>query len=181
MAKKKSTKKAVKKKAPKKVTKKSATKKSATKKSTKKTVKKAAKKAAGNKTVATKASVDAFIKKAPEKYREDSEKLIDIMSAVLKEPPVMWGPSIIGFGSYHYVYDSGREGDFLLVGFSPRASAISLYGISVIADEPGLAEKFGKFTMGKGCVYIKKLDDVHIPTLKKLIKLGAKKTKAHSC
>ncbi|MGJ8635470.1 MAG: DUF1801 domain-containing protein [Phycisphaerales bacterium] len=159
----------------KKITKKAKATKKAAKKSTSK---KASKKSSDNKTVATKNSVDAFIKKAPAKYKDDAVSLIEIMSSVMKEPPVMWGPSIIGFGTYHYVYDSGREGDFLLVGFSPRASAISLYGISVIAQEPELAAKFGKYTMGKGCVYIKKLEDIHIPTLKKLIKLGAKKTKA---
>lgn len=150
-------------------------KKSTAKKIAKKTV---PKKASANKTVATAGSVDAFIKKAPAKYRDDAISLIEIMSSVMKEPPVMWGPSMIGFGTYHYVYDSGREGDSLLVGFSPRASAISLYGISIIAQEPELAEKFGKYTMGKGCVYIKKLEDIHIPTLKKLIKLGSKKTKS---
>lgn len=148
------------------------------KKAAKKATKKTTKKASGNKTVASKGSVDAFIKKAPAKFKEDSIALVDIMSSVMKEPAVMWGPSMIGFGTYHYVYDSGREGDFFIVGFSPRASAISLYGISVIADEPELAEKFGKYTMGKGCVYIKRLEDIHIPTLKKLIKLGAKKTKS---
>lgn len=154
-------------------TKKKAAKKSTAKKIAKKTV---PKKASANKTVATAGSVDAFINKAPAKYKGDAISLIEIMSSVMKEPPVMWGPSMIGFGTYHYVYDTGREGDSLLVGFSPRASAISLYGISVIAQEPELAEKFGKYTMGKGCVYIKKLEDIHIPTLKKLIKLGAKKT-----
>lgn len=158
-----------------KATKKKAAKKSTAKKIAKKTV---PKKASANKTVATAGSVDAFIKMAPAKYRDDAISLIEIMSSVMKEPPVMWGPSMIGFGTYHYVYDSGREGDSLLVGFSPRASAISLYGISIIAQEPELAEKFGKYTMGKGCVYIKKLEDIHIPTLKKLIKLGAKKTKS---
>lgn len=144
----------------------------------KKVTKKSTKKANANKTVATKGSVDALMKKAPAKFKEDSMALIEIFSAVMKEPAVMWGPSMVGFGTYHYVYDSGREGDFFVVGFSPRASAISLYGISVIADEPELAEKFGKYTMGKGCVYIKKLEDIHIPTLKKLIKLGAKKIKS---
>ncbi len=156
----KSTKKATKKKVAKKTTKKAA----------KKAAKKTTKKASANKTVANTKSVDAFLKKAPAKYGDDCQKLIEIMSSITKEEPKMWGPSIVGFGSYHYVYDSGREGDMCLTGFSPRAAALSLYVLSGFDDKPELMESLGKYKTGKGCLYIKSLDDVHIPTLKKLIR-----------
>lgn len=157
------TKKQSKKKAP---TMKSATNKVAKKVSKKKTTKNAS----GNKTVATSNSVAAFLKKAPTKYHADCEALIEMMSSITKEPAKMWGPSIVGFGIYHYVYESGREGDMPLVGFSPRASALSLYIMSGFDGSPELMAKLGKFKTGKSCLYIKSLDDVHIPTLKKLIR-----------
>ncbi len=156
------------KKSTKKTTKKST--KATTKKASKKTAKKAAKKPSVNKTVANTKSVDAFLKKAPSKYGDDCQTLIEIMSSITKEEPKMWGPSIVGFGSYHYVYESGREGDMCLVGFSPRASALSVYILAGFEDKPELMESLGKYKTGKGCLYIKSLDDVHIPTLKKLIR-----------
>tara|TARA_R110000868_G_scaffold241497_3_gene496509 strand:+ start:177649 stop:178110 length:462 start_codon:yes stop_codon:yes gene_type:complete len=142
----------------------------------KKAVKKVAKKS-GNKTAASNASVNAFIKKAPAKYAEDCQTLIQIMSEITKEPATMWGPSIVGFGTYHYVYESGREGDMPLVGFSPRAAALSLYINSGFDDIPELMEKLGKHKTGKGCLYIKSLDDVHLPTLKQLIRLSVREAK----
>jgi Domain of unknown function (DU1801) len=163
----------------KKTTKKKTTKKAAKKKTTKtvskkvakkSTKKKTTKKASANKTAANSKSVDAFLKKAPAKYGDDCQKLIEIMSSITKEDPQMWGPSIVGFGSYHYVYESGREGDMCLTGFSPRAGALSLYVLSGFEDKPELMDTLGKFKTGKGCLYIKSLDDVHIPTLKKLIR-----------
>ena len=176
------------KKAAAKVTKKTA--KKVTKKVTKIAAKKATKKAAakktvskkssGNKTTATKGSVDAFLRSVPSKYIEDSQALIKIMSEITKEPPVMWGSAMIGFWSYHYVYDSGREGDFMLTGFSPRASALSLYIMSGFDAEPELMAKLGKYKTGKSCLYVKSLDDIHIPTLKKLIRSSVKRTKAHN-
>lgn len=181
MAKKVTKKKVTKKKpAKKKATQKPASKKKVVKKTAKKAAKKVAKKAAkksGNKTVANAASVNAFLKKAPAKYAADSQTLIEIMSEITKEPATMWGPSIIGFGSYHYVYESGREGDMPLVGFSPRASALSLYIISGFEDVPELMEKLGKHKTGKGCLYIKSLDDVHLPTLKQLIRKSIREAK----
>jgi len=177
-------------------TKKATAKKASTKKVTKKTVKKitkkqVAKKSAkvaatkktptksnGNKTIPNSGSVEAYLRSMPEKYYEDSQTLIKIMSEITKEPPVMWGPAIIGFGSYHYVYESGREGDFLLTGFSPRASALSLYIMCGLDTERELMSKLGKYKTGKSCLYVKSLDDIHIPTLKKLIRSGIKRTKA---
>ena len=123
----------------------------------------------GNKTQATKASVATFIDAiADEAKRADAKALTKLMQKATGEKPAMWGPSIIGFGSYHYIYDSGREGDMPLVGFSPRKAALVLYNCSGSGDETLLA-KLGKHTRGKGCVYIKKLADVDETVLAKLI------------
>ena len=163
----------------------------ATKKAAGKTAKKGSKKATkknptrkkvssrnANKTVETNASVDAFIAKSPEKYRADAQALIEIMSGITKSPPKMWGPSIVGFGEYHYVYDSGREGDFLRTGFSPRKSAISLYLMGDFPKRKELLAKLGKHKSGKGCIYIQSLEDIHIPTLKAMIRESLKHLKA---
>jgi hypothetical protein len=80
----------------------------------------------------------------------------------------MWGPTIIGFGSYHYTYESGREGDAPLIGFSPRKAEFSLYVYSQTEESKRLLEDLGKFKMGKACMYVKKLSDINIPTLEKL-------------
>lgn len=133
-----------------------------------------------NKTVATTESASEFLKSIPDKYHEDCQVLTELMSSITKAPPVMWGPTIVGFGQYHYVYDSGREGDFMLTGFSPRASAISVYIMSGFEHYPELLEKLGKYKHGKSCLYIKKLEDIHIPTLKKLIRESVKRTKANN-
>lgn len=125
---------------------------------------------AENKTLATKASVGAFVDKiADPAKRADAKALVKLMQKATGEKPAMWGPSIIGFGSYHYVYESGREGDMPLVGFSPRKAATVLY---VRAGTPGteaLLAKLGKHTAGKGCVYVKKLADVDEAVLEKLV------------
>jgi len=125
---------------------------------------------AENKTLATKASVTAFVDKiADSAKRADAKALVKLMQKATGEKPAMWGPSIIGFGSYHYVYESGREGDMPLVGFSPRKAATVLY---VRAGTPGteaLLAKLGKHTAGKGCVYVKKLADVDEAVLEKLV------------
>jgi hypothetical protein len=125
---------------------------------------------AENKTLATKASVTAFVDKiADPAKRADAKALVKLMQKATGEKPAMWGPSIVGFGSYHYVYESGREGDMPLVGFSPRNAATVLY---VRAGTPGseaLIAKLGKHTAGKGCVYVKKLADVDETVLEKLV------------
>jgi hypothetical protein len=113
---------------------------------------------AENKTKPTKLSVAAFIDAiTDEGRRAEAKALVKLMQKASGEKPTMWGSSIIGFGSHHYVYDSGREGDMPVVAFSPRKVATVLYGLS---SAEALLPKLGKHTRGKGCVYIKKLADV---------------------
>ena len=125
---------------------------------------------ANNKTKATPLSVTAFIGaiKDPAK-RADATALVKLLQNASGEKPKMWGSSIVGFGSYHYTYDSGREGDMPLIGFSPRKAATVLYGLRASSNsEDPLPAKLGKFTSGKGCLYIKKLDDVDSKVLETL-------------
>lgn len=113
---------------------------------------------ADNKTKPTKLSVSAFIDAITDQSRRaDAKALVKLMQKAAGEKPKMWGASIIGFGSYHYTYDSGREGDMPVVAFSPRKAATVLYGLG---ESEALLPKLGKHTRGKGCVYIKKLADV---------------------
>ena len=91
------------------------------------------------------------------------------MQSATGEKPKMWGPSIIGFGSYHYMYESGREGDMPLAGFSPRKAATVVYGMTGFSDSEALRAKLGKHTTGRGCLYIKKLADVDQKVLETLI------------
>jgi len=122
---------------------------------------------AENKTKATKVSVAAFIDALTDKdKRKDAKALVKLMQGAAGEKPKMWGPSIVGFGSYHYTYDSGREGDMPVVGFSPRKAATVLYGLS---EAEALLPKLGKHTRGKGCVYIKKLADVDQKVLQTMV------------
>ncbi|SFG75272.1 DUF1801 domain-containing protein [Pedobacter insulae] len=104
--------------------------------------------------------------------REDSLALLTLMQNVSGDEPKMWGPSIIGFGSYHYKYESGHEGDAPLVGFSPRKAAISLYIYTGLADQEALLKDLGKFKMAKACLYVKKLSDVNEAVLTKMIQAG---------
>jgi hypothetical protein len=116
---------------------------------------------ADNKTKPTKISVAAFINAlADPARRADAKALVKVMQSAAGEKPQMWGPSIIGFGSYHYRYESGREGDMPLVGFSPRKAATVLYNLTASGDSKALLAKLGTHTTGKGCLYIKKLADV---------------------
>jgi hypothetical protein len=116
---------------------------------------------ADNKTKSTSASVAAFIDAiADSTRRADAKALVKMMQGAAGEKPRMWGPSIIGFGSYHYRYESGREGDMPLIGFSPRKVATVLYNLTGPDDCKVLLAKLGKHTTGKGCLYIKKLADV---------------------
>jgi hypothetical protein len=102
--------------------------------------------------------------------RSDAKELIQLMRRVSGEKPKLWGPSIVGFGKYHYRYDSGREGDMPLVGFSPRKAALVLYGLLGHGDTKALLAKLGNHTTGKGCLYIRKLADVESTILERLIK-----------
>jgi len=125
---------------------------------------------ADNKTKPTKLSVAAFIDGlTDETKRADAKALVTIMQRATGEKPKMWGPSIIGFGSYHYRYESGREGDMPLAGFSPRKAATVLYGVTGFSDAQALLAKLGKHTTGKGCLYIKKLADVDQKVIEELV------------
>ncbi|WNS76506.1 DUF1801 domain-containing protein [Bacillus sp. DTU_2020_1000418_1_SI_GHA_SEK_038] len=123
------------------------------------------------KTKETDGSVIEFIEKVENtKKRKDAYDLLDIFTEVTGFQAKMWGPSIIGFGSYHYKYESGHEGDAPLVGFSPRKAKFSLYFNMSEKEREKLLESFGKHTTGKACVYINKLDDIDVQILKELIK-----------
>lgn len=125
---------------------------------------------AQNKTTQNDDSVDAFLNRVEDKSRrDDCFELVAIMQRISGAPPKMWGPSIIGFGSYHYTYESGREGDMPIVGFSPRKTDLTLYLYGGIAKQGELLKQLGKHKTGKGCLYIKKLADVDRATLTELI------------
>ncbi len=100
--------------------------------------------------------------------RADSEQLVELLSTVTGEPAAMWGKSIVGFGSYHYVYESGREGDWFTIGFSPRKQSLTLYVMSGFADYGHLLERLGKHTTGKSCLYVKRLEDIDMDVLTEL-------------
>lgn len=125
---------------------------------------------AKNKTSETEINVTDFINSFVEtdQKKQDSFRLVELMSEWTGFQAKMWGPSIIGLGSYHYKYASGHNGDAPLIGFSPRKAAISLYVFSQIEENKLLLDNLGKYKMGKGCIYIKKLSDINISTLEKL-------------
>lgn len=136
---------------------------------------------AENKTKVTKAVVQNYLDAIKdEARRKDCQALLRLMSQATKYPPAMWGASIVGFGSYHYKYDSGREGDMCLVGFSSRKRDISLYGLNAATGAEGLLAKLGKYKAGKGCIYIKSLVDVDQDVLKKLAARAAAEKSAQS-
>ena len=122
------------------------------------------------KTKPTDVRVIDFLDTLPgEQRRKDGYALLEMMHKASGQEPVMWGPSIVGFGQYHYVYDSGHEGDACLIGFSPRKASLTLYlhgGFDRYAD---LLPKLGKYKTSKVCLYINKLSDIHVPTLQKMI------------
>jgi hypothetical protein len=125
---------------------------------------------AANKTKPTKLSVAAYIDAlTDETKRADAKALVKLMQSATGEKPKMWGPSIVGFGNCHYTYESGREGDMPLAGFSPRKAATVLYGMTGFSDAEALLAKLGKHTTGKGCLYIKKLADVDHKVLEALV------------
>ena len=127
------------------------------------------------KTKPTRSSVRKFLESVDnEKRRADCFTVLEIMKQITGEEPKMWGPSIVGFGSYHFKYASGREGDWPLAGFSPRKQALTLYIMAGFSQYDDLMAKLGKHTTGVSCLYIKSLDDVHLPTLKRLIRESVK-------
>ncbi|HUF66942.1 MAG TPA: DUF1801 domain-containing protein [Gemmatimonadaceae bacterium] len=116
-------------------------------------------------------SVPAFLASiADESRRRDCEAIAALMQEVTGAEPVMWGASIVGFGRYHYQYESGREGDWMLVGFSPRKKDITLYLMAGFERFPELMQKLGKPKTGKSCLYLKKLDDVDRDALRELVR-----------
>ncbi|MGD1320612.1 DUF1801 domain-containing protein [Chryseobacterium sp. 2R14A] len=125
-----------------------------------------------NKTTETQVNVSDFINSYVEQDQKkvDSFELIKLMSKWSGFEPKMWGPTIIGFGSYHYKYASGHEGDMPLIGFSPRKAEFSLYIHSPTEDNHHLLDDLGKFKMGKACIYVKKLSDINIDALEKICK-----------
>ena len=130
---------------------------------------------AKTKTFKTDQDVTEFINSvADEKKRTDSFKLVATMSGVTGFNPYMWGPSIIGFGNYHYKYQSGHEGDAPLAGFSPRKNAITLYLASEFPERDELLKQLGKYKLAVACIYIKTLDDINISILKKMISASAR-------
>ncbi len=130
------------------------------------------------KTVETNNSVDEFIRSVPDKVKQaDSLRLIEFMKEQSGFEPKMWGPGIIGFGSYHYKYESGHEGDAPLMGFSPRKAAFSLYLALSKAEKENLLKDFGKHTTAVSCIYFKRLDDISTPVLKKMITISIKRMK----
>jgi len=121
------------------------------------------------KTTETTQSVSSFVKAIEDKQRQtDCFEIIEIIQKQSGFEPKMWGPSIIGFGSYHYKYESGREGDAPLVGFSPRKNEFALY-IPNFEKKEELLKEFGKHKTAKACVYIKKVEDINIEVLKKMV------------
>jgi hypothetical protein len=135
---------------------------------------------AENKTKPTSLSVAAFINAiADPTRRADAKALVKVMQNASGEKPKMWGPAIIGFGSCHYKYESGREGDMPLIGFSPRKAASVLYSAIASDDCKALLPKLGKHTTGKGCLYIKKLADVDLQVLNAMLvkSLAAKRAR----
>ena len=134
---------------------------------------------AGNKTKPTTISVPAFLDACTDEVRRtDAKALAKLMQKVTGSVPAMWGPSIVGFDSYHYTYESGREGDMLIVGFAPRKAANVLYGAIGFDGDEVLLAKLGKHTTGKGCLYVKKLADVDMKVLETLIEKAVAATRA---
>jgi len=116
------------------------------------------------------ASVEDFLNKVEnQKKREDSFKILELMKTLTGEEPKMWGTSIVGFGTYHYKYASGQEGDWMVTGFSPRKDALTVYLMPGFDVQEQILPNLGKFKTGKSCLYIKKLEDVNLDILSEMI------------
>lgn len=127
------------------------------------------------------ASVEAFLASvADAKQREDAQRLDELMREVTGAAPAMWGPGIVGYGSYRYKYENGREIDWFLTGFSPRKANLTLYIMGGFKSYETLLEKLGKHKTGKSCLYIKRLEDVDLKVLKKMIQDSVKHLKSSS-
>lgn len=131
------------------------------------------------KTKETRESVPGFIKKIPDQQKQkDSLTLVELMKKKSGVEPKMWGPSIIGFGKYHYVYESGHEGDAPLLGFSPRKTAIVVYVEPQFEQREELLKKIGKHKVTKACIYFKRLEDIDIKILEKVLVNSMRATKS---
>ena len=136
---------------------------------------------AGNKTQPSASSVMAFLNKIENKdRRDDCVALMRIMQTVSRKEPVMWGTAIVGFGKVHYKYESGREGDIVAIGFSPRKDAISVYMMCSLEQVKVQLQKLGKYKAGKGCLYIKALADVDQDVLEELLAKAFKEASRRS-
>ncbi|MCH7860098.1 DUF1801 domain-containing protein [Sphingomonas sp. NPDC092331] len=123
------------------------------------------------KTKATEVSVADFIAAVPDEARRaDAEAVCAMMARLTGEPPKMWGPSIIGFGSYRYTYDSGRTGEMCRIGFSPRKAELVLYVLDGNADQSEVLNRLGRHKTGKGCLYVKRLADVDADVLEEIVR-----------
>ncbi|MFN3232073.1 MAG: DUF1801 domain-containing protein [Alphaproteobacteria bacterium] len=128
---------------------------------------------AQNKTQPTDMAPDDFIAAVePERRRQDGFALLDFFNRVTGLEPKMWGPSIIGYGRYHYKYESGREGDFLMTGFSPRKTALTVYILPGYQDMADKLARLGKHKIGKSCLYINQLEDIDMMVLEEIVKDG---------
>jgi hypothetical protein len=122
------------------------------------------------KTTRNRASVQEFLRSVEnDKRRKDARAVLKLMREITGESPKMWGSSIVGFGSYHYRYESGREGDWMLTGFSPRKQALTLYIMDGFSRHEELMRKLGKYKTGKACLYVNKLEDIDLDVLRQLI------------
>lgn len=126
-----------------------------------------------NKTQPTEVPVEQFLAQVePARRREEAERVVALITEVTGEEPVMWGPSIIGWGEMHYRYRTGREGDWMKVGFSPRKAQLTFYGLKDTPEGGGLLPRLGPHTVGVGCVYVKKLDAIDQAVLSDLVEIA---------
>lgn len=134
----------------------------------------------GNKTVETTASVEAFLAGVESKRRtEDAVALDAFFRDVTGFEPRMWGESVVGYGRYHYVYKSGREGEFLATGFAPRKASLSIYIMPGYADFGEILSRLGKHKIGKSCLYVNKLADIELDVLADLVRAGLRDLASH--
>jgi hypothetical protein len=137
--------------------------------------------AKANKTTETSSSFPAFIKKLEPQRQKDAKVIIDIMREQSGFEPKMWGPAIVGFGTHHYKYESGREGDSPIIGFSPRKTEFVLYLPSEFNKREELLKKFGKHKTGKACIYFKKIEDINVNVMKQMVVNALKKKDMNGC
>jgi len=131
------------------------------------------------KTAPTKASVTTFLTRIDDDgRRRDCEALLRMMKRITRAGPVMWGPSIVGFGTYHYKYASSREGDWFLTGFSPRKQALTIYVMAGFKRYPALMKQLGRHATGSSCLYVKRLDELDLDVLQELIRESVRFIKA---